>query len=124
MGVYNELKGMSGFDEVEDSSWIKTESIKNEILLKSLMKDIHRGESEAIVLATEKKADFILLDDTIARFTAHKMGFSVIGIIGILIQAKEKKLIAEIKSHLLNLRNAGFWISNSLFQEALTLSEE
>lgn len=125
--VYKEVvKGewMAGSDEVEKAKWIKTQKIQNKIMLKSLLQDLHDGEAEAIVLATEKKADFILLDESTARLKAKSLGLMVIGILGILIESKKRKLIPEIKPLLNQLKSSGFWLSESVYQEALKLAKE
>lgn len=43
------------------------------------------GESEAIILADEKKSDALLMDEHRGRQVAKKVGISITGIIGILI---------------------------------------
>jgi len=56
-----------GTDDILKADWIKTESVQNLLLAKSLEKDIDYGESEAIALAVEMNADIILLDDKLGK---------------------------------------------------------
>lgn len=51
----------------------------------------------AIVLAMEKKADFILIDDARGRSIAVLNGLTAIGTVGIIILAKRKGLIGKVK---------------------------
>lgn len=45
---------------------------------------IHAGKLEAIVLVTEIDADYVLMDDLLARRKAQRAGLGIIGIIGAL----------------------------------------
>jgi len=63
---------------------------------------LHRGELEAIVLARELKADFIILDDHLARKKAQRMGIKIIGTLGVLLLACKKGFISshDVKHHI------------------------
>jgi len=50
------------------------------------------GEAEVIALALEKKTDLVLLDKKEAREVAEKLGFRVLGTVGLLIGAKQEEL--------------------------------
>ena len=50
------------------------------------------GEAEVITLALEKKTDLVLLDEKEAREVAEKLGFRVLGTVGLLIGAKQEEL--------------------------------
>lgn len=92
------------YDEVSQQS--KGESEKLALYCKDKVLDISSeinlnitlgsGESEAIILYKEKCADFLLCDDKKAKKFAMSFGVNVIGSLGILLKAKEKKLISEI----------------------------
>jgi predicted nucleic acid-binding protein len=56
--------------------------------------NLHLGELEAMVLAQELKADYVLLDDLLARSKAQRMEINVMGTIGILLFAQKKGLIS------------------------------
>lgn len=78
-----------------------------------------RGEAESIILARELGADFVVLDDATARRVAQSAGARVSGLLGLLILAKERGLIAELKPLLDELKTSGFYIGDSLYQELL-----
>ena len=46
---------------------------------------LHQGELEAMILATETQADYILLDDLLARRKAQRLGLQVMGTIGVIL---------------------------------------
>jgi uncharacterized protein len=54
---------------------------------------VDAGEAEAIQLAKELRADRLLIDDFKGRQLAAREGVKVIGVLGILLLAKEKRLI-------------------------------
>lgn len=55
------------------------------------------GESESIILYEELLADYLLIDDNKARIIAESLNVKCIGSIGLLIKAKQKGLIVELK---------------------------
>jgi predicted nucleic acid-binding protein len=85
-----------------------------------LQQELGAGEAEAIALATEIKADLLLMDERLGRETAHHLGLRCIGLIGILIEARRKGFITAVKPHLDALRNmAGFRIKPELYLRVL-----
>ena len=90
-------EGAKEIRNARDIGWITVTSPKNSALIKALLKDLHEGEAESIALAIELSARIIILDETEARHSAELHGLSVIGIIGILLQAKADKKIRSIR---------------------------
>lgn len=80
-----------------------------------LRHDLGAGEAEAIVLARECNADFLLIDERLGRSAAKSLGLKVVGLVGILIEARERGLIADAESLMNRLHDeAGFWISEDV----------
>jgi predicted nucleic acid-binding protein len=83
------------------------------------------GEAEAIVLALEFKPDLLLLDERKGRQVASNLGIKFTGILGILIEAKNKKLINAIKPIMDDLiKQVGFRVSSKLYQRVLQIANE
>jgi len=99
--------------------WIKVADIKNEAFLQILRDKLGKGESEAIILALEIKADLVGLDDLNARKIAKKLGINVIGTVGIILLAKKKGIIKELKPVLEKLRKKGFYLDEELINKVL-----
>jgi predicted nucleic acid-binding protein len=103
--------------------WIKIEQIQDRKSIAYFL-DLDKGEPEAIVLATESEADLILLDESLGRFHAKHAGLRVTGTIGILVKAKKQGLISELKPLILELKEKGVWLSESLIERILQLANE
>lgn len=69
--VYYEVvvrgKGKAGAQEVATANWIEKRNVKNALAVEELRQNLGMGESEAIVLAEECHAQFVILDDAHAR---------------------------------------------------------
>ena len=128
-GVWDELnafgKSWPGSREVAAADWIHRHTVRNQLWVSSLQSDLDRGESESIVLASELDVDMILLDEKAGRNAAMRIQLKPVGVIGVLLEAKQKCLIDIIQPHLDSLREiAGFRISDSLYFHTLTLANE
>lgn len=55
---------------------------------------LHHGELEAIVLAQEIAADYVVLDDLLARRKAQRMAIGVIGTVGLLLLLEKRNLLS------------------------------
>ena len=124
--VFNEIeagKNKEFYTDLSKIEWIKIEKINNEKAL-SYFLDLDKGEAEAIVLANEKEADLIILDESLGRFHAKHTGLKVTGTIGILLKAKQLGYITELKPLLFELRTKNVWLSDSLIENALKLANE
>jgi predicted nucleic acid-binding protein len=115
-----EGKGKPGTNEIEKAKWIKVVKVKNDSLVKTLTKDLDVGESAAIALAIERKANLLLLDETDARNLAEFYNLTKTGVLGILMRAKKRSLIKQIKPMLEKLRiQAHFWIKPDLYDQSI-----
>ena len=97
----------------------------NQKSIEELIDEVDRGEAEAIVLATELIPDFLLMDDLSGRKAAIKKGLPVIGLLGVLIEAKRVGVIGKLAEVIDDLETiAGFRISENLRAEALRTAGE
>ncbi len=77
--------------------WLKIIPVKDQLLIRQLHTYVDLGESEAIALAMELSAGFLLIDERRGRHLAAGMGIRIIGLLGVFLMAKEKGLIPAIK---------------------------
>ena len=83
------------------------------------------GESEAIALALERQADFILVDDAAARAAAGRLGLRPLGVLGVLVFAKADGLIDRLRPPLeLLLTRTNFRISKAIVERTLAEAGE
>lgn len=91
--VYRELLK----EHINLPDFVIVKNVKDREHVESLIKKVDIGEAEAIVLAKEKKADFLLIDEQIGRRVAESEGIKIIGLMGILLIAKGKGYIDSVR---------------------------
>lgn len=87
----------AGAAEISQAEWISVRSPEDQDRVAYLRTDLDAGEAEALVLANELKADWILLDEAKARLAAEFLGLHFIGTIGLLLLAKRMGILAAIR---------------------------
>lgn len=85
---------------------------------------LYDGEVEVMILAQERKADLVILDDNAAKKTAKYLGLSVTGTVGVLAKAKRQGIIKEVRPLLSEMRQNGFYVSNAVEQMVLEQAGE
>ncbi len=127
--VYHEVavagENRPGSVEISSLDWIRTSTSVATKLPKSIAQELDLGETEAIELAIEVKADYLLMDEQRGRKVAKDFGLTVVGVLGVLIRAKEKGFIDSVKEDLTKLTSdTNFYISNEMVQQILELANE
>ncbi|MEO1216517.1 MAG: DUF3368 domain-containing protein [Bacteroidota bacterium] len=126
--VYEEINQLSqDLDYIppfQHADWVSVKSPSDSDQVVRLLDVLDRGEAEAIVLALEMEADFLLVDELLGRQEARKQGISIVGTLGILLKAKEEKIIEEIMPLMDILIEKGFWIGKELYEQVLDLANE
>ncbi|MBP0010964.1 MULTISPECIES: DUF3368 domain-containing protein [unclassified Roseofilum] len=114
-----------GMAEVQTLSWIRTEPVKNKDLVSQFQTELDRGESEAIALAIELNANLLIIDENPGRKVSTEFNLEFIGILGVLLIAKQEGLIEVIKPIMDNLIDrAGFRINQQLYITILNSANE
>jgi predicted nucleic acid-binding protein len=75
---------------------------------------LDQGEAEAIQLAIDLKADYLLIDERRGRQIATARGLTVIGTLGILIESHRQGRLQNPSDILVELRAARFRVSPRL----------
>ena len=105
--------------------FIQTVPVSDNPLLEQLSYQLDRGEAEAIVLAKELHADLLLIDESLGREAARHEHLPVIGLMGVLLIAKKKGLVASIRNLIERLETeAGFYLSQRVKEKILSAAGE
>lgn len=100
--------------------WIKIIAPTNLQKVRTLQINLDEGEAQAIALALEMNCDLLLMDERIGTNIARQEGLQTVGLVGVLIKAKEEKIISEVGTILNDLRTiAGFWLGETLEKKIL-----
>jgi len=114
-----------GVREFTEADWISVHPIDPSALLKLLLREVDRGEAEAIGLAVQLKADVLLIDERQARQLAQYLELHVVGLLDVLQEARQRHCIASVKPILDDLiTRARFRLSRKLYQRTLQTAGE
>ncbi len=99
---------------------IKSLSVIGTAYLKGAIGRLHEGELSAIVLAQELKADYVILDDLLARQKAQRLGLNVMGTLGLLLLMEKRQLLSntEVWQLIAELtQRHGMYLSTRILQQ-------
>lgn len=127
--VFDEIAGEGnnepGSVEVKTASWVRVLPVPVQPLISQLLQDLDQGEAEAIVLALDIKADYVLMDETLGRQIAVTYHLQPLGLLGILVLAKHKGLIGAVAPLMDRLQlEANFFIDRHLYLHIKSLAKE
>ena len=86
--------------------------------------NLGRGETEAINLTLELKADLLIIDDKKARSAAESNNIKCIGTLGLLTLAKKKGFIKELRKYFIQLIERQRYFSTELLDQILQANQE
>lgn len=90
--VHEELIALlSDFSDAIDvalQSWLYVADAEDQHRVRRLREELDHGEAEAVVLAIERRADLLLVDERRACSTAASAGIKITGLLGLITQAK------------------------------------
>lgn len=120
--VFSELTSNKDFqaeaETISGAKFIECREISDTTALNILQRVtlLDLGESEAIILAQELKADVLLMDESKGRKVAKQLGIPLSGALGVLIDSFDIGLLTapEVKGCLEELQRVGRRISGEL----------
>jgi uncharacterized protein len=129
--VFTELLALQEFgidtSIFETLEWLTIQDPESNSILIELLNNtrLDAGESFAIALALEKKADWLIIDDLAARKIASDLGLNITGLAGVLLQAKAVGIIKSVKEILEEcVLIANFRLSQSVYSKIIELANE
>ena len=118
--VYQEVRAKQsyGYDQIE-SEWIEVQAIQGQLYKQLLLSQLDSGEAETIILAKEVNADFVIIDENLGYRFASNVGLTAIRTLSILLRAKEKGYLSQLKPLLDEMMAKGRWYSRSVYRSCL-----
>lgn len=119
--VYEELSDYENQKvQLDSCDWILVKTVSDRRAVAELREILDAGEAEAIILAQESKADFLIIDERKGRKVAEERGLRIIGLLGVLTRAKKAGHISRLKPLLdILIEDIGFRISRNLYDRIL-----
>lgn len=127
--VYNEMANISrtvpGALEVQTLPWMTVQPVTYPDQVEALRAVLDPGEAEAIVLALELNTELLIIDERPGRAIARQNSIPIIGVLGVLLEAKQQGLIGIVKPLMDRLINElEFRVSNQLYETVLQSAGE
>lgn len=104
--------------------WIEIKEPINKNYQSIIEASLDKGEASAIALAIELDNCLLIIDDLKGRKFAHQLGLTIIGNIGVIVDAKLAGIIPSIKPILSKIKSTNFRITEQLELLILKLAGE
>jgi predicted nucleic acid-binding protein len=95
-------------------SWFQIRQAKDKNYQSIIEASVDKGEASAIALAIELYDCLLIIDDRKGRRFATQLGLTIIGTIGVILDAKLAGIIPSVRPILLKIRTTNFRISERL----------
>lgn len=107
---------------LSSAPWIKTVTLAEPRRALAYI-GLDAGEAEALALA-EERGGIVIMDERQGRRYAHRLRLSLTGTLGVLLLAKERRLLSTVAGAIAELQSAGLYLSPELVSEVLRLAGE
>ena len=115
---------MGSFDAAFSDGWLRISPLQPPSPA-AIGVGLYPGETEALGLAVEKRAEVVLLDDGDARRRAAEIGMRFIGVLGVLLRARQAGRVPSLREEIRRLRQeARFFIAAKLEVELVVAAGE
>ena len=108
---------------LRDAGWIRCVQVQDAQQV-SVYVGLDQGEAEVLALAQECDPRLVIIDELRGRRYAQRLGLPLTGTLGVLLLAKEQKLIPTVRPVLTALLDAGLYLSPGLMARTLSLAHE
>ena len=100
-------------------TWLRVETVQDSARVRAYAQTLDIGEAEAIELARELRADYLLMDERKGRAIARREGIPIIGLLGIVLLAKRQRLIPSARALVARLESeAGMYLAAEIREAA------
>ena len=109
--------------ELDSAPWIRVTPVRDPRRALAYA-NLDAGEAEVLALGEETDARLLIIDEDKGRRFARRLGFPVIGTLGVLLLAKEQELVERVEPVIDELREAGLYLAPGLVSRVLELAGE
>jgi len=115
------LMGERELLEAANAGMVMVKGVQNRLLVNALLDPLALGEAETIALAVEENADWVVIDDKLARRRAKSMGLNVIGSLRVLRLMYDAKLVDKeaFLEALEKLKEIGFRVGDEVVNKVV-----
>ena len=106
-----------------DEPWIRVVELENPNRTGAFA-TLDEGEAQVLALAEEQNASLVLIDERKARRCAERLKLPLSGTLGVLLPAKEEKIIPAIAPLLKAIQEAGLYLHDELVEQVLQMAGE
>ena len=124
LAIDSNRPGAKALAGVFAAGWVVIEAVTDSSVRWELNQLLGPGEAEAMALAEQEHARFLLIDDARGRRTARSRGIPVVGVAGMLLVAKSRGELAAVGPVLDRLSSAGYRLSPPLVAGTLARAGE
>ncbi len=108
---------------LRDEAWIRIVELENPNRTGAFA-SLDQGEAQVLALAEEQNASLVLIDERKARRYAERLKLPLSGTLGVLLLAKEEKIIPAISPLLKTMLEAGLYLHDDLVEQVLKMAGE
>lgn len=123
--IWQDLPGSAAMRRAWSAGWLASESVEDRVRVTILQRELDLGEAEAIALALQKRANWLLLDEREGRRVAKSLGLKVTGALGVLLRARLDGQLSSLREAMDQLRDlADFRIGADLYNQLIQAAQE
>lgn len=124
LAIGSRRPGATALASAVAAKWVSVQSVVSRHVVLELSKLLDDGEAEAIALAEQLDARFLLIDELAGRKIARRRGIPVTGVAGVLLSAKARGAVAAVRPIVEELSKAGYRLSSRLVASVLQRAGE
>ncbi|MCY4028959.1 MAG: DUF3368 domain-containing protein [Acidobacteria bacterium] len=124
LAIGSDRPGAQRLADALSAGWLSVGSLVSDLATIELRQLLDPGEAEAIALAEQLDARFLVIDDAAGRRIARRRGVTVMGVAGVLLSAKAGGTLVAVKPVLVEMASAGYHLSPRLVSAVLARAGE
>ncbi len=115
LAALNASPAQAALSDAMQSAWLKEMPLPVSAPFPEELRGLDAGETEALRLALSIPADGVLIDEKEGRRRASRLGIRTVGVLGVIIAAKQSGAIPSLRAEIDRLRrDAGFYVDRPL----------